>query len=184
MPRRSNLIRTIPVYFKEYEVSFDVKLTGIVSSQSSLLHITKGGNTNIGDMMPSIFFKGRSNRMTICTHINSKSSCSSVFISSYTFCNIKIQQKKLSEKDFEYTIRYNNHIVRKFINRKPLTLYNAKVYLGDPWYSAAKVQVKNLIIKSEPTGTIVCNSFCNFKIFFAEVFIFSTTFGKSYNEKS
>ena len=162
MPRRSNLIQTIPVYFKEYEVSFDVKLnsffSSITSSQSSLLHITKGGNTNIGDMMPSIFFKGRSNRMTICTHINSKSSCSSVFISSYTFCNIKIQQKKLSEKDFEYTIRYNNHIVRKFINRKPLTLYNAKVYLGDPWYPSAKALVKNLIIKSEPTGKIMCNS--------------------------
>ena len=158
MPRRSNLIRTIPVYFKEYEVSFDVKLTGIVSSQSSLLHITKGGNTNIGDMMPSIFFKGRSNSMTICTHINSKSTCTSVPTSIYRFCNIKIQQKKLSEKDFEYTIRYNNYIFRKVINRKPLTLYNAKVYLGDPWYPSAKALVKNLIIKSEPTGKIMCNS--------------------------
>ena len=154
-PKKNNLIQTIPVYFNEFEVSLDVKLTDYIHSLTSILHITKGGNNgDIGDRLPAIFLNNR--YLYISTPLNSTyRSYPNTFIYPNRFHNINIQQKKISENLFQYTIKIRDYTIHRSINKTPLTLYNAKVYLGDPWYPAAKVLVKNLVIKSEPTGVVI-----------------------------
>ena len=155
-PKRNNLIRRIPVYFNEFEVSFDVKPTGTVSTWASILHVTKGGNNNnAGDRLPAIWFVPGTRRLAVFTaHGTNKNFgvTGTADIPASVFTNVHIQQRRLSNNSYEYSIKINGNTKHRSINTNPLTIYNAKVYLGDPWYLAAKAQVKNLVIKSEPTG--------------------------------
>ena len=150
------MIRIIPVYFNEFEISFDIKPTGTVSSWASILHVTKGGdNADAGDRLPAIWFQPGTRKVAVYTALGTNKNfgvTGTADISASNFTNVLIQQKMLSNNSYEYSIKINGNTKHRSINTNPLTLYNAKVYLGDPWYSAAKAQMKNLIIKSEPTG--------------------------------
>ena len=165
VPGRNHLIRTFPVYFNEYEVSLDIKPTGHVNSGwENIFRVTKGSDTvSIGDRLPAIWFLPFTKRLYICTAINfNKSHC---FDGGYNlpfsvFTNVKIQQQRLSDNSYQYSIKINGVTRHEINNTNPVILYNAKVYLGDPWYNPAKAQIKNLIVKSEPTGMVNLFSLC------------------------
>ena len=158
-PLQNNLIRTFPFYFNEYEVSLDIMPTsGKVSDWASIFHVTKGGNHgNIGDRMPAMWFLPGTRRLHICTALGTNPNyCvdGTSDIPAHVYTNINIQQKLLSNGSYQYNIRVNGSVRSQVINTNkiPPTLYNAKLYLGNPWNSSAKANVKNLVIKSEPTG--------------------------------
>ena len=160
-PRANNLIRTFLIYFNEYEVSLDVMPTsGTVSGWASIFHITKGGNYgSFGDRMPAMWFRPGTRRLHICTALGTNPNyCvdGTSDIPAHVFTNINIQQKRLSSGSYQYTIKTNGTVRVQFINTNPgvPTLYNAKVYFGSPWEKPAKVNVRNFVIKSEPTGNL------------------------------
>ena len=146
------------MYFNEYEVSLDVKPTGVSGTYTSLFRVNRGADSAVpGDRLPVIFFRTNRKELYICTAIGTnKNHCFSdryVFPLS-VFTNIKIQQQRFLNDSYQYSIKVNGVVKLQVINTHPITLYNAKVYLGDPWYNPAKAQIKNLIVKSEPTGIV------------------------------
>ena len=159
VPRRNNLIRTFPVYFNEFEISIDVMPTGQVSGISNIVRVTRGSDTiHFGDRLPAIFFLPNSRRLHICSSVNYYSSYCvdggyNLPYSRYT--NINIRQRRVkSNNSFLYSVSIDGYVRHQVVNWKPITLYNARVYLSDPWYTSARVKVKNLVVNSEPTGII------------------------------
>ena len=133
----------------------------IVNGWANIFTVTKGGNNgSFGDRMPGMWFRPGTRRLHICTALGSiPNYCvdDTRDLPAYVFTNINIKQKRLSSGSYQYTIRTNGTVRSQLINTSPgiLTLYNAKVYFGNPWGSPAEVNVRNFVIKSVPTGNML-----------------------------
>ena len=134
---------------------------GTVSGWANIIHVTKGGNHGtIGDRMPAIWFRPGTRRLHICTALGTNPNyCvdGTSDIPASVFTNINIQQNRLSTGSYQYTIRINGAVRNQVINTNtnPPTLYNVKLYLGNPWVEPAKVNVKNFVVESKPTGNVI-----------------------------
>ena len=134
---------------------------GTVREWSNIFQLTNGVfSGTIGSRMPAVWFRSGTRRLHICTVLGTNDNyCvdGTSDIPASVFTNVNIQQKRLSTGSYQYSIRINGAVRNQVINTdaNPPTLYNAKLYLGNPWNKPAKVNVKNFIIKSKPTGNVL-----------------------------
>jgi len=140
-----------------YNLSLDVKPITPIKSWGSILHVTKGGNrASLGDRIPAIWFIPRSKRLHICASIGSKKNhCvnGKADLPTNKFTNIRISQVFRPDKNgYWYIIHVNRKLVHQIRNTKPLTLGNVKVFMADPWFSAANALVKNVKITTSQEG--------------------------------
>ena len=103
--------------------------------------------------MPAIFFQPNSRRLRICTAIGyNKNYCidGSYNLPYNVFTNINIQQRfSKANSSYQFTIKINGTTKAEVTNDNPVTIDHASVYLSNPWYTVARIQVKNLVVKSE-----------------------------------
>ena len=172
---RNTIIKGYKAYFTEYEVSFSIKPFGKVKPWSSILHVTEWDDiTAYGNRIPAVFFWPNTNRLHICSAINgNKNYCwnGKTDLPQNKFTNIIIKQHLVGNQ-YHYIILINGKQVFKIVNKKPITLYRAKVYLSDPWYLAAPAFVKNVKVKTSSRGkfkTRLINIFLNCNAYSFEI---------------
>ena len=158
---RNNFVRSYPFYYNQFDISFDIRPFGTISSWASIIHLTRGqDNTKYGDRVPGVWFQPGSGRLHICSAINNnKANCYSDKTNlPNRFTRVRIFQKRDSKGRFVYVIVINSSIRRILANKAPATFYNVRYYLGDPWYKPAKALVKNIQIKLSSSGKVVLNN--------------------------
>ena len=136
-----------------WSVSFTIKPTGVVTRWSSIIHATLGGNRKrYGDRTPAIWFKPRTTKLVICSAISGdKNKCyTSPPLPKNKFSRIFIRQ--FQKKDFKYyfQIFINGKKKLDIVNTKPRIFKNVKYYGSDPWYIAAKAELKAFVLKMFP----------------------------------
>ena len=153
--KKSTLVQTLPKYYGNYDVSFDVIPRGGKSNHyASIIHLTIGGNhRRLGDRIPAIWFRPGTLTLSICTSINKHSShCINgkgnlpIGIST----NIRVVQKCDESTRCVYQVFIHGARIYENVNTNPLSLENVRVYLSDPWHPAADVFVKNLKVVTTP----------------------------------
>lgn len=163
---KNNLVRTYPFYYNQFDVSFDIRPTGTLTSMGSIIHLTRGqGLSRYGDRVPGIWFFSRSRRLHICSAINNnKNYCYTdrTNLPSTRFSKVRIFQKRTSKGQFIFAIVINSRIKRILVNKAPATFYNVRYYLGNPWSTPAKAIVRNVKIKLSQSGNITL--FHSFKV--------------------
>ena len=133
-------------------VIIQVKPFGKVSGWSNILHATVGGNIkNYGDRIPGIWFHSKSTKLHICSAVNRNLNyCYNApqQLHPYRFTTIVIQQvqKKNYGNNYFYQIIIDGKKVVDVINNNPRIFKNVKYFVSDPWYNAAKVEVRNFRI--------------------------------------
>ena len=144
--KRNTLVRNYPVYYNQFDVSFNVRPLGLVRTESSILHLTQGrDNRKYGDRIPSVSFLPRSRRLKICSAVNNnRNFCylDRTNLPPNRVSTVRIFQTRTSKGQFIYAVVINSRIKRILANRAPATFHNVKLYLGDPWLAPAKATVK------------------------------------------
>jgi len=152
---RNTIIKGYRAYFTEYEISFDIKPFGKVGKWSSIIHVTEWDDISAyGNRIPAVFFHPNTNLLHICSAINgNKNYCwnAKYDLPQNKFTKIIIRQRFIGNA-YYYFIFLNGHQALRIVNKKPVTLYRAKVYLSDPWYAAAKAFVKNVKVTTSSRG--------------------------------
>ena len=153
---KNNHVRTYPFYYNQFDVSFDIRPTGIVASWGSIIHLTRGqDNSQYGDRVPAVWFSPRTRRLHICSAINGKKNfCYNdhTDLPKTRFTKVRIFQKRTSKGQFIFTVVINSKIKKVIANKAPATFYNVKYFLGNPWSPPAKAIVKNVKIKLSQSG--------------------------------
>jgi len=151
------MIQTFPIYFMEFEVTLDVKPLGTVSSWGNIIHVSRGGSqSTYGDRLPAIWFRPGTRRLHICSSVNNNNNYCidrSSNLPTHRFTRIRIaQQFQEASNDYRYSIFIDGRRVHSIINRNPITVPNAKVYMTAVWSAAAKALVKNVNVKTSQGG--------------------------------
>ena len=141
----------------EFEVSLDVKPLGTVSGWANIIHVGRGGSqSTYGDRLPAIWFRPGTRRLHICSSVNNDNNhCidRNSNLPSNRFTNIRITQDfEEASNNYRYSIFIDGNQVHSIINRNPITVANAKVYMASVWTSTANVLVKNVDVKTSQGG--------------------------------
>ena len=157
--KRNQIIKTLKILPKEYEVSFEVKPTSKTNATySNVIHLTVGGNNAAyGDRTPAVwiyfsnfFFSSALNGST------SGNFQSNVVMNLLEWTKIKISQLLMKE-NYVFTIWVADNIIYNVINFQAREFQNVMVYIGDPWYVAQPGYIRNLVIKNAYIGKkLVC----------------------------
>ena len=145
---RNRIIKQVRVLPRGWRVTLQVRPSGTVYGWSNVLHATIGKNiARYGDRIPGIWFNSGSTRLHICSAVNgNKNYCyNSPSLHRYKFTKITIQQvqKRSYGNHYFYQIYINGKKVVDVLNRRAQIFRNVKCYAGDPWYHAAKANIKN-----------------------------------------
>lgn len=161
---RSQLVKTFPTYHQEYDLSLDVKPLGVVSSWGSIIHVTKGENiANFGDRIPAVWFHPGNKKLHICSSVGSnRNHCvnGNADLPSNKFTNIRISQLFRPDTNaYWYLVHVDKKLIHQIKNTNPITLGNVKVYMANPWHSAANALVKNVKVTTSQGGLFSYFSF-------------------------
>ena len=150
---RSTSIRQFDTFYKNYEVSFDIKPTGQFFDWSSVLHVSRGNNYGAyGDRIPGVWFIANTYRLHICSAVNNNVNyCYNTRqnLPTNKFSTVRIVQKFVNG-GYRYSISIDGNELHSVVNNNPITIPNVKAYAADPWYVAAKALIKNIVIKTSP----------------------------------
>ena len=148
-PRRGNLLTSLPIWPKEYEIKFELFPFFLPDSFVNIFHVTKGGNNdNYGDRSPSIYAKGGVEPfLHICSSINgNKNYCQNYNISSNTWISLRISQKKTENESYEVEHTIDNIIMDTVANDLPVQLEDVKLYASNPWVPSLNGILRNMEI--------------------------------------
>lgn len=164
------MIRTIKDVSKSWEVSFQVKLFGVSSKKTSVVHVSKGKNIN---GLPAIFFNKKTSTLHICSNINGKlNNCYDTKpLELNEYSTIRIQQKHSAYGIHHYTIKVNGKLVFKIDNTKAVESGDVNLYAGNPLDKAAPAHLNDLEFKKLPEGyplkkkTLIKKGITMYKVF-------------------
>ena len=148
-PRRGNLLTSLSIWPKEYEIKFDFFPFFLPDSFVNIFHVTKGGNNDVyGDRSPSIYAKGGSDPfLHICSSINgNKNYCMNYNISSNTWISLRIAQKKADNKSYEIEYTVDNIVMDIVVNGLAMEFENVKIYSSNPWVPSLNGILRNVEI--------------------------------------
>jgi len=148
-PRRGNLLTSLSLWPKEYEIKFDFFPFFLPDSFVNILHVTKGGNNDVyGDRSPSIYAKGGSDPfLHICSSINgNKNYCMNFNISSNTWISLRIAQKKAENQSYEIEYTVDNIVMDTVVNGLAMEFENVKIYSSNPWVPSLNGILRNVEI--------------------------------------
>ena len=142
----SRLLKTIPIWPKEWSVSFKIKPNQDKHYQwSSVLHFTtENSRSPVGSRIPAVWFRPFSHRLYIVSHVNDKENkYTSRVLPTNRFTKVEISQRKRSNGKYIYQIKINGHRVRSTVNRIPRELKNVQIYAPDHWSRSSLAQLQN-----------------------------------------
>ena len=148
-PKRGNVVTTLSIWPKEYEIKFDFFPFFLPDSFVNIFHVSKGGNNNIyGDRSPSIYAKGGSEPfLHICSAINgNKNYCQNYNISSNTWTSLMISQKKTSNDSYEVEYTINDILMDTVVNGLALEFEDVNIYASNPWVPSFNGILRNVEI--------------------------------------
>ena len=150
------LIQSLPVMFKEYEVSIDIKPVGTVIGWSNILHVTAGGNyKEYGDRLPALFFAPNNHNLHICSAVSgNRNYCVDTVLRPGQYTRITVSQHfDITPGKYLYSVFVNGiELTSNVENKDPRTFTKVKAYLSDPYYPPSKVVLKNLRISTQQGG--------------------------------
>ena len=138
----------IPSLAPAWYVSFEIFPQDVVNGLSNVIHFTAKGNTGKhGYRIPSVFFKSRTTKLTICSSINKNvNRCfTSKALKHHQFTKVEITQRQISRSKYRYSIHIAGKRVFNIINSRARYHRNVKVYRSNPWTPPAKALIKNLV---------------------------------------
>ena len=156
-PRRGTSIGTLPKFGPEWEIHLGLKIKSLPSTNSNarnILHITYGTDEfGIGSRYPAVFlFNGL---LHLTSHVNKNSNFhrNSNEVQAGQYYDILIKQFPTSNGDYQYQAYVNGTEVASVENTDPIKLEKAVVYLSDPWYDRADVDISHLRIEYKIKNT-------------------------------
>nr|XP_047124547.1 SCO-spondin isoform X2 [Hydra vulgaris] len=164
MGRETALIKglssgALDVFFEEYAILFDLKITSYVFGIQNVLHLTTNGSNKHGDNYPFVDFysyamgKYGNGVLVFNFAINNSSK------QYYSLTPIPLAQwvaVKLSQRFFngtyKYTVYMNQSTEYTTIVTQPIRFFNVLVYTSDPFLAAQPGFIRNLNIVSRSPG--------------------------------
>ena len=131
----------------EWSVSFEYKMTGVLTDWGSIIHLTIAGNVgNIGERTPAVFVRPESRGFHFATSMedtaNYKWNYGENLQQNYVY-KIEIHQRYINNGNYRYFIKIDGEEVHSAINSKARQFYNVKVFAGSPWNEASKGFISN-----------------------------------------
>ena len=148
--KRNKLVRKVKVLKRGWSLSFAIKPTGVVKGWSNIMHATLGKNSKrYGDRTPGVWFISGTTKLHICSAVSgNRNRCyNSAPLPKKKFSRILIRQ--IQKRNFKYYYQIFINGKKKFdvLNTKPKVFKNVKYYASDPWYKAAKAQLRNMKLR-------------------------------------
>ena len=151
--KRNRVIMRRKQLLRGWTLSMSIKPTGKVGGWSNIFHATIGKNHGrYGDRVPGIWFHTNRNRLHITSAVNGDVNLryDKSVLPKNKFTQLMVRQIKKANK-YYYQIFVNNKMVYNVENTKPSVFKNVKFYAADPWYNAAKAEIRNLNIVAHAT---------------------------------
>ncbi|XP_066913880.1 uncharacterized protein [Clytia hemisphaerica] len=149
--KKNTLLRTEKTLKRGWTLSFGLKPTGVSNGWANILHATIGKNLGRhGDRVPGVWFRSKTNKLHICSTINSnKNHCyDSVNLPRHKYSRIIIRQVQLKRPnnflEYFYQIFINGKKVKEVLNKKPRIFKQVKYYGSNPFGQAAKGILRNV----------------------------------------
>ncbi|XP_047145235.1 uncharacterized protein LOC105847418 isoform X1 [Hydra vulgaris] len=146
---RDNLITSIPLFEKEYSVSFKLKSETYPQVWTNVIHLTtKDDYGKYGSRIPAIFgIPNDLGSLQIASAVNGNSNYNIITqpLPLNEWSSIKVSQKQLNET-YMYTVYLNELMVCNIENTMPQSFSNVLVYAGDPWRIAQDGFIKDFKI--------------------------------------
>ena len=152
--QRNTLAKTIEVLERGWNVSFEIKPTGISKDHSNIFHATTGARrTGVhGARTPAMYFVRKSTKILICTSINDDNNfCRKINNALPLNKYSKVSVKQIQSQDdfkFYFQVFVNNISMLNEVNDNPQIFNNVKYYLSNPWKPEAKAFVKNFVVET------------------------------------
>jgi len=146
--KKGRLLKTIPTWGKEWQLSFQVKPLSKSKAWTNILHMTTGKNSGPpGSRIPAIYMYPNSRRLTVFSQVGTNANLAyttpkDLPITKYT--NVKVEQLMNNQGKYYYKIIINGKLVYNVVQTKPTEFKNVKLYASDPWYAHADVYVRDL----------------------------------------
>ena len=152
--KKNQIIKTLNILPKEYEVSFEVKPTSKTNATySNVIHFTVGGDNAVyGDRTPAVWF--HFSNFHFSSTLNGLVDGlygSNVIMKLMEWTKIKISQL-LIKGNYVFTIWVAESLIYNIINYQAREFHDVKVYISDPWYVAQPGYIRNLVIKNADIG--------------------------------
>lgn len=143
--QRSSLVDTLPKWYTQWRITFDIKPLKKTAGYSNIAHFTIDGDCcKKGDRIPAISFLPNSFRLYI-TQINEQGTFQykqTTDLPDYKFSSVRVEQTKNKGK-FYFSVFINGRLAYWRINYYPAMYENVKVYKSNPWTDPANAIVNN-----------------------------------------
>lgn len=141
----NNLIKSIPILFKSWKVSFNVRPNEI--NMGPILHMGVGGvsSKNFADPIPGIYFIGGTTRLRVEYDVGYDKVFDTNALAVNQWSNIAIQQAE-DEGKFIFSISVNYETVFSMITTEPRLFYDVHLYSRSENQPSNYVQVEEITI--------------------------------------
>lgn len=147
------MYETIPTLFKQWSLSVEIMLMGVIDSRSNILRIGLGGNAEeYGDRTPAIVLPANSKVLRIYSAVNGdiRHSTNLPVIQINQWTKIEVSQLRQPDDEYQFTIRMAGTIIIQITNTDPREFSDVKVYTSDDYSPAANAMIANLTIATFP----------------------------------
>ena len=136
----------------EWSVSFEYRITGVVSSWGSIVHLTIGSNiVQMGQRTTAVFTLPNSQKLIFNTTLHDETNyiCRSVEnLELNRVYKIEVHQRYISNGNYRYFIKIDREEIHSTINSKARQFYNVKVYASNPSIDASQGLISNFILQT------------------------------------
>ncbi|MEO0687756.1 MAG: hypothetical protein AAFY76_22565 [Cyanobacteria bacterium J06649_11] len=146
--KKGELLMKENILPRGWKLSFELNPVGEVGGFSSIIHATINGNIGAaGERIPAVWFISNTRKMHITSDIGGNTNY--VYNTNFNlprdrFSTIVIQQIQKADLTYHYQIIINGKLIHSVLNHKPKIFQNVKYYVGDPWFTPAKTELRNI----------------------------------------
>ena len=147
--KQDQVVGTLPVIGPTFVVKLKLTVNSLpLAPLANIFHVTKGTNSDSGSRYPALWLTNEG-----ALHFESERN--GKFNASNDFLDLELKklheiQMTQSPKDGKmvFEIVIDGKIIVSEENADPITFEEAKIYLSDPWYPSAPVELKNFFIST------------------------------------
>lgn len=156
VPSPGVLLTTIPRWFQQWSVEFEIKLTGPPKGEwTTVVHLTATGANNDGPSarVPMVHFHGSNNRPVVCSYVSGVKNKQFNIAKDWPtpeedkWTKLIIKQEVVGGAN-TFSIIMGGQVQFSVENTTPLDLYNVEVWASDPWYPTPETLIRNLILQT------------------------------------
>ena len=146
----------LPRFGPEWEIHLGLKIKSLPSTNwRNILHISyESERFGIGSRYPAVFLNP-DGFLHLTSHVNGDLNSYKNYngVQAGQYYDILIKQFPTSNGDYQYQAYVNGTEVASVENTDPIKLEKAVVYLSDPWYDSADVDISHLRIEYKIKNT-------------------------------